>query len=101
MSKLTNCGKADRTTLHAMSTPEHTKIVSRTRGVSMEIAVGPHGSSPKAGDFGGLVSNNPFASLAQAGYMHTHPGILGKAGLSEWDAASKGRKIPKRVKGKK
>ena len=101
MPKLTGCGKADRTTLGAMSTPEHTKIVSRTRGVSMEIAVGPHGASPKAGDFGGLVSSNPFASLAQAGYMHTHPGILGKAGLSEWDAASKGRKIPKRVKGKK
>jgi hypothetical protein len=30
--------------------------------------------------------------------MHTHPGILGKKGLAEWDAASKGRKIPKHVK---
>jgi hypothetical protein len=95
---LDGSGKADRSTLHGMSTPEHTKIVSRTRGVKVEIGVGPHGASQKEGDFGGLVSNNPFASLAQAGYMHTHPGILGKAGLSEWDAASKGRKIPQHVK---
>lgn len=98
MHKSDGCGKADRTTLKAMATPEHTQIVSRTRGVSMEIAVGPHGASQKEGDFGGLVSSNPFASLAQAGYMHTHPGILGKKGLAEWDAASKGRKIPKHVK---
>ena len=94
-------GKADRSTLHGMGTPEHTKIVSRTRGVSMEIAVGPHGTNTKEGDFGGLVSNNPFKSLAQAGYMHTHPGILGKKGLSEWDNASRGRKIPKHVKKRK
>jgi hypothetical protein len=98
MPKLTGCGKADRTTLGAMSTPEHTKIVSRTRGVSMEIAVGPHGSSPKAGDFGGLVSSNPFASLAQASYLNMHPEKLGTKGLAEWNRASKGRKIPKRVK---
>ncbi len=98
MAKLTGCGKAERSTLHGMETPEHSKIVSRTRGVSMEIAVGPHGTSQKEGEFGGLVSSNPFASLAQAGYMHTHPEILGKKGLSEWDAASKGRKIPKHVK---
>jgi hypothetical protein len=90
--------KADRTTLKGMDTPEHTKIVSRTRGVELEIAVGPHGTSQKEGDFGGLVSKNPFASIAQAGYMHANPGILGKKGLAEWDAASKGREIPKRVK---
>jgi hypothetical protein len=100
MPKFTGCGKAERSTLQGMSTPEHTKIVSRTRGVSVEIGVGPHGASQKEGDFGGLVSNNPFKSLAQAGYMHANPGILGKKGLSEWDAASKGRKIPKHVKSK-
>jgi len=89
-------GKAERSTLHGMSTPEHTKIVSRTRGVKMEIAVGPHGTGPDGP--GGLVSKNPFASLAQAGYMHTHPGIPGKKGLAEWDASTKGKHLPKRVK---
>jgi len=93
-------GKADRSTLHGMATNEHDKIVSRTRGVSMEIGVGPHGASQKEGDFGGLVSNNPFKSLAQAGMMHANPGILGKKGLAEWDASSKGRKIPYKVKSK-
>jgi len=43
----------------------------------------------------------PFASLAQAGYMHTHPKILGKKGLAEWDAATKGKKLPKHVLGVK
>lgn len=40
----------------------------------------------------------PFKSQAQAGYMHAHPEILGKAGLKEWDAASKGKSLPKHVK---
>ena len=71
---------------------EHDQIRSRTTGRKIEIDMGMNG--------GGLVSKNPFASLAQAAYMHTHPSILGKAGLKEWDAASKGRKIPKKV-GKK
>jgi len=26
--------------------------------------------------------------------MHEHPGILGKKGLAEWDAATKGRHLP-------
>jgi hypothetical protein len=85
-------------TLKGMSTPEHTKIFSRTRGVMLEIGVGPHGTSDKDNVTGGLVSKNPFASLAQAGYMHTHPGILGKKGLAEWDASTKGKRLPKRVK---
>lgn len=100
MPKLTGCGKADRSTLQGLNTPEHSKIVSRTRGVGMEIGVGPHGASQKEGDFGGLVSNNPFASLAQAGYLHAHPEKLGAKKLAEFDAASKGRKIPYKVKSK-
>jgi hypothetical protein len=59
----------------------------------MEIGVGPHG--------GNLVSDNPFASLAQEGFLHAHPEKLGKKGLAEWDAATKGKKLPKRVKGGK
>lgn len=39
----------------------------------------------------------PFKSKAQQGYMHAHPEILGKAGLKEWDKATKGKKLPKRV----
>ena len=49
----------------------------------------------------GLVPKNPFASLAQAGYMHEHPEILGKKGLAEWDQASKGKHIPYKVKVKR
>jgi hypothetical protein len=98
MAHLDGKGKAERSTLHGMDTPEHTKIVSRTRGVKVEIGVGPHGASQKEGDFGGLVSNNPFASLAQAGMMHANPSILGATKLKEWDKASKGRKIPQHVK---
>jgi hypothetical protein len=98
MPKFTGCGKADRTTLHGMDTKEHDKIVSRTRGVKLEIAVGPHGASQRDGEYGGLVSNNPFASLAQEGFLHAHPEKLGKKGLAEWDAATKGKKLPKHVK---
>jgi len=40
----------------------------------------------------------PFKSLAQEGYMHEHPEILGKKGLAEWDAATKGTKnMPEHV----
>jgi hypothetical protein len=35
--------------------------------------------------------------LAQAGYMHSHPEKLGKKGLAEWDAATKGKHLPKKV----
>jgi hypothetical protein len=39
----------------------------------------------------------PFKSQAQAGYLHSHPEILGKKGLAEWDAATKGKHLPMRV----
>ena len=39
----------------------------------------------------------PFRSQAQAGYLHSHPEILGKTGLKEWDAATKGKKLPVKV----
>jgi hypothetical protein len=38
----------------------------------------------------------PFVSQAQAGYLHSHPEILGKTALKEWDEATKGKKLPKR-----
>jgi hypothetical protein len=40
----------------------------------------------------------PFKSQAQAGYLHSHPEILGKAGLKEWDAATAGKHLPEHVK---
>lgn len=80
----------DRANYPAAGIKEHDKIVSRTTGKSVEISLGPNG--------GGLVPANPFASIAQAGYMHSHPNILGKAGLAEWDKASKGKSLPQHVK---
>jgi hypothetical protein len=41
----------------------------------------------------------PFKSLAQEGYMHAHPEILGKKGLSEWDSATKGKHLPQHAGG--
>ena len=69
---------------------EHDTVKSRLGGKSVEISMGPHG--------GGLVPSNPFASLAQEGYLHAHPEKLGKTALDEWDASSKGRSLPKRVR---
>jgi hypothetical protein len=69
---------------------EHMGITSRTNGKKYEIGLGPNG--------GGLVPANPFASLAQEGFMHAHPEKLGKKGLAEWDAATKGKHLPKKVK---
>jgi hypothetical protein len=40
----------------------------------------------------------PFESLAQEGYLHAHPEKLGKRGLAEWDAATKGKHLPKHAK---
>lgn len=37
----------------------------------------------------------PFKSLAQEGYMHEHPEVLGKKKLAEFDAATKGKHLPK------
>jgi hypothetical protein len=94
--QLTGCGKADRSTLHAMDTKEHDKVYSRTLRRDVEIGVGIHGTGPDA--YGGLVSNNPFESLAQEGFLHAHPEKLGKKGLAEWDATTKGKKLPMKVK---
>jgi hypothetical protein len=42
----------------------------------------------------------PYVSQAQAGYFHTHEKQLAKQGVNvkEWDAATKGKKLPKRAK---
>jgi len=66
------------------------KITSRTTGRVVDVGFGPIG--------GGLVPKNPFASLAQAGYLHSHPEKLGAKKLAEFDRATKGKKLPKRVK---
>ncbi len=87
-----------RTTLSAMSNGEHEKIYSRTLCRDVEIGIGPLPVGPSG--IGGLVGKNPFASLAQASYMHANPSVLGKSALKEWDRASKGRKIPYKVKKK-
>lgn len=65
-------------------------ITSRTNGKSVEVGFGPNG--------GNLVPANPFASLAQEGYLHAHPEKLGATKLAEFDAATKGKSLPKRVK---
>jgi hypothetical protein len=41
----------------------------------------------------------PYKSQAQAGYFHTHKAQLEKQGVnvSEWDAATKGKHLPKKV----
>lgn len=91
-----------RTTLKGMATREHDTIISRVTGKPCEIKFGPLPATMAGhtGSAGGLVPKNPFASQAQAGYMHSHPDILGEAGLKEWDKASKGKKLPKRVEKK-
>ena len=66
------------------------KITSRTTGRVVDVGFGPQGN--------GLVPKNPFASLAQAGYLHSHPEKLGAQKLAEFDSATKGKKLPKRVK---
>jgi hypothetical protein len=71
--------------------PEHTTVISRNTGKPHEISFGPQGN--------GLVPANPFASIAQQKFLHAHPDkVGGKEKLKEWDSASKGRSIPKRVK---
>jgi len=41
----------------------------------------------------------PYVSQAQAGYFHTHRKQLERQGVDvgEWDAATKGRHLPKRT----
>lgn len=78
------------TQLQGMQTSEHDTIKSRITGRTHEIMFGPQDK--------GNVPKNPFASLAQAGYLHSHPEKLGPEKLAEFDAATKGKKLPKHVK---
>lgn len=39
----------------------------------------------------------PFVSVAQRGFLNAHPEKLGKKGLAEWNAASKGQHVPEHV----
>ena len=96
--KITGGNQTVRTQLKGMDTKEHDQVYSRTLGKMVEIGVGIHGTSPKDGDRGGLVPKNPFASLAQEGFLHAHPEKLGPAKLAEFDKATKGKKLPYRVK---
>jgi hypothetical protein len=69
---------------------EHQLIPSHLGGKSREVSFGP---LP-----GGLVPANPFASLAQQGFLHSHPEKLGTKKLAEFDAATKGKSLPEHVK---
>lgn len=69
---------------------EHDRVESRLGGKSREISFGPQP--------GGLVPANPFASLAQEGFLHAHPEKLGAEKLAEFDKETKGKKLPKHVK---
>lgn len=69
---------------------EHDTVTSRITGEKVEIQPAWTG--------GGYVFRNPFASLAQEGYLHAHPEKLGPEKMAEFDAATKGKKLPKRVK---
>jgi hypothetical protein len=48
-------------------------------------------------------SNVPFKSKAQAAYFNIHKKELQKQGVdvNEWNSASKGKKLPARIKRKK
>jgi hypothetical protein len=71
--------------------------LKRVKGGSTTLSTSSMKGSALANDrLQGLLM--PFKSQAQAGYMHSHPEILGKKGLAEWDAATKGKKLPKRAK---
>lgn len=85
-----DCGKQPCACIVNKPMSEHDTIRSRTTGRKLEISMGPQP--------GGRVPKNPFASLAQEGYLHAHPEKLGKEKLAEFDAATKGKHLPKRVK---
>jgi len=80
---------ADSKQMPLEHTSEHDTRTSRITGRKHEIHMGVHGA--------GLVPANPFASLAQEGYLHAHPEKLGKEKLAEFDKATKGMKLPKRT----
>ena len=67
---------------------EHQMVPSRLGNRAREVSFGP--------TFDGLVPANPFASLAQEGYMHSHPEILGAKALKEWDKSTEGKKLPRK-----
>jgi hypothetical protein len=93
-SKVARSGekKADQKSNHpGQGIKEHgLKITSRTTGRVVDVGFGPQG--------GGLVPANPFASLAQEGFLHAHPEKLGAKKLAEFDAATKGKKLPRKVR---
>lgn len=82
------CKDEIRTTLKAKTWREH-ETFTDINGRVNEIKFLPEGD--------GLVPRNPFASQAQAGYLHAHPEKLGAEKLAEFDQASKGLHLPKRV----
>jgi len=79
------------------SMKEHDRVPSGLgklgKHASTEISMGPQDS--------GNVPANPFASLAQEGYLHAHPEKLGATKLAEFDKETKGKKLPYKVKGTK
>lgn len=88
--EIENNDQTVRTTLKGMATSEHDTIQSRISRRPIEIQFGPQPD--------GKVPRNPFASQAQAGYLHSHPDILGPSKLKEFDNATRGKSLPKRVK---
>ena len=85
-----DCGKQPCACIVNKPMSEHDKIRSRTTGRLIEISMGPQPD--------GKVPKNPFVSLAQEGFLHEHPEKLGAKKLAEFDAATKGRHLPKRAK---
>ena len=71
-------------------TREHDYLISRTTGAAYEVKFGPLCS--------GYVPKNPFASQMQEKYLNMHPEKLGPEKLEEFNQASKGLKLPKKVK---
>ena len=78
---------------NSIYTREHDYVISRINGAAYNVSFGPQP--------GGLVPANPFASIAQERFLNAHPEKLGKEKLNEFNQASKGLKLPKKVKSKK
>lgn len=85
-----SCGVDERDCKCIVNSPmhEHDTVMSRITGRPVEIRM----------TMGAKVPANPFASLAQEGYLHAHPEKLGKEKLAEFDAETKGKHLPKHVK---
>lgn len=96
IEKQCSCGEANcshdegRRVLDTKEWKEHETVPYRYKPGGVEIVLGPTND--------GKVPANPFASIAQQHFLHAHPEKLGKKGLAEWDAATKGKHLPKRVK---